>query len=621
MLRVIIFVAVGLVLSQLRLSWLPTVVIALLPLTFITLLVLAVIGKLDAWPSHPPSPLVSSSFHRKPQGKTTLFVLVHGFNHNPARWDGMASVLGEHGDVLRLEYPSGVLSNAEPDTVARGVSEEIEKALAKANPARIVIVAHSIGALVARKALLYAVGGTDIPRNDQYRRSWGDKVNRVVLLAGTNRGWDIAGNKPLDMSPVSRAEFWLGSWFGRLAGAGKLILATETGSPFVANLRLEWMRWLGKGAGRAPLVEVVQILGDIDDVVSDGDNKDLSANASANVAWLKVRGTGHADIVDLGDGSRTDDLRGYRRDKVVLATTRPFEEVLAQNEEQPLGTDRKVTHVVFIVHGIRDLGRWASQFEAALQAVPLGPREKRAVVSIRYGYFGMGPFLLRGDRQKYVRWFMDRYTETLARFPEATRIDFVGHSNGTYLLGSALQNYESLKVARVVFAGSVLQKAYDWPLVFARKQVERVRNYVASDDWVVALFTTLFEQIPLCWFGNDIGSAGFNGFRRVTGSSTTLAVENVEFIRGQHSAFLSRVPAIVNFVTQPNPPKDSDNLRPRDGWVVLKVVSDWLCWSVWLALASIVLFVGFRVTGASAQPAWPMLVAYVVLIVLLLRSI
>ena len=124
-----------------------------------------------------------------------------------------------------------------------------------------------------------------------------------------------------------------------------------------------------------------------------------------------------------------------------------------------------------------------------------------------------------------MKWFMDEYTETLARYPHATDIAFVGHSNGTYLLAEALRMYDSMRVNRVVFGGSVVPKDYAWCCTPAQRAVERVRNYVASDDAVVALFPRFFE-LPVIRrvLGNNIGSAGFNGFdpqRRTAGLRTS----------------------------------------------------------------------------------------------------
>src|SRR5262249_17192292 len=176
----------------------------------------------------------------------------------------------------------------------------------------------------------------------------------------------------------------------------------------------------------------------------------------------RVRGTGHLDIVNFHDTSDAvetgyEGLGAYRKAKFILAATGTPEQIDAQAEIIPLESDPSVTQVVFVLHGIRDLGRWSAQFEQALESAPPPAQGRRLIVSVRYGYFNMAAFLFRPDREKFVRWFMDQYTETLAKYPNARTRDFIGHSNGTYLLATALESYKSMKIRRVAFAGSVVR--------------------------------------------------------------------------------------------------------------------------------------------------------------------
>lgn len=170
--------------------------------------------------------------------------------------------------------------------------------------------------------------------------------------------------------------------------------------------------------------------------------------------------------------------------------------------------------MVFVLHGIRDMGAWTSEFMHPLQsgfaALHPGTDEKIYVHRAAYGYFSMGSFLLFGDRQKNVRWFMDQVTELRARFPNLKEIHFIGHSNGTEVLTTALATYRTFKVGRVVFAGSVVRRDFEWSRFVGR--VGQVRNYVGSADWVVALFPKLFELRGFRFLNPDLGSAGYNGF-------------------------------------------------------------------------------------------------------------
>jgi hypothetical protein len=102
---------------------------------------------------------------------------------------------------------------------------------------------------------------------------------------------------------------------------------------------------------------------------------------------------------------------------------------------------------------------------------------------------------------------------------------FVGHSNGTYLLAKALMLCPSLRFSRVLFAGSVVRRNYDWRSR-SNIQVGTVCNLVAAADFVVATFPRAFERFPI----QDLGSAGHDGFRMLPAES------NRRYVPGGHSA-------------------------------------------------------------------------------------
>lgn len=600
---------------------------------FAGLILLTIVARLQLWPDD-SDPKIDATLTRCHGSNPTLFVFVPGLDRG-AFWPLMQEVLIQHGDTLRITYPSAYFSNAEPQVVAQRLASKIETYFKQGDYQRVVLIGQSMGALLAKRAFL------DAEKDGQ---AWTLKVARVVLVAGMNRGWDISGQKPSDMSHITKIAIWSGTWLARVAGFGNLILSTETGAPFVANLRMDWIKRMADPLSRD--IEVVQLLGDIDNVVSAEDNKDLRAIANGQFAWIKVRGSGHCDIVDFDDTTTVGNLTlgKYRRQKFALAATeQDFGKLARANEVFPFQPDLNVTHVVFVVHGIRDLGEWAAAFEQELQRQfqalqPVGSEKKLAVASVRYGYFGMGPFLLRPVREKYVKWLMDEYTEILAQFPNATQVHFVGHSNGTYLLAAALERYSSLNIGRVVFGGSVVRQDYRWDKMLEHRATQlegdtetpaqgnalRVINYTAVDDWVVALFPRFFEPALMTPLKNDIGSAGFNGF-----SIKTPQVENVTGLTGGHAAFLSRIPEIAAFIL--NGERDAGptvNANLEKSWryhlvkELLNWGSRWATWViVWPLLAFIVVMVGWHVITAASEPRWPIFLAYTILLLLILRNV
>lgn len=598
----------------------------LLLVTFVSIAAIAIYGRFSKGVSDPIlrfEPVIPKAASAAANGPKKLFVLIHGLGGDTKTWRGARRALHGFGDVVELNYDADPLSNASPVALATRMNEHIQALQDEGQYDEIVLIGHSVGALLARTAYLQAAEQEQLGRQTA---PWSRVVRRLVLLAGMNRGWDVTGQKPLDMSAGKHFIYWFGSWYGRLTNTGAFTLSTETGAPFISNLRIEWMNWFRTHPDNAPLV--VQLLGDIDDVVSDEDNKDLRAVAVKNFVWLRVRGTGHGDIVRFDDTTgQRDSYQGigaYRQQKFMLAATGDEDAIKAQNDEQPFQRDETVSHIVFVLHGIRDLGEWSADFEQQLQKKRASTERGRlAVVSVRYGYFSMGSFLIRPDRQKYVRWFMDQYTETLARYPNATTIDFIGHSNGTYLLASALEQYDSLKLRRIAFAGSVVRTTYDWTRFFEKdkERVEAVRNYVGTRDWVVALFPRFFDSALTRWLKNDVGAAGFEGFQNFPAAGR----KNVTIL-GEHAAFLDQVPQIAEFVTSPklldeiqvSPPAERAWSDKAVAWALNRKATLWL---VWIALIMLIGYPGVRVAIAGGHQPWIPLALYLALVVALLARL
>jgi pimeloyl-ACP methyl ester carboxylesterase len=572
---------------------------------FVVLLVFTFTGVVRRCMVASPLPRVTSHVH---VGKDTkkVFFYVHGFPGH-RREEGVAQALVTEGDVIGLRY-SAWISNTRPLEVARALAREIGAQAAKAPDKQIVLIGESMGALLLRRAFLEAG-----------KEPWTDRVTRIVLLAGLNRGWDLTGHKPSDMSGPRWAVMYFFTWLGRLTDSGRLAMGLESGSPFVANLRLDWMD--SSREGPLAKLEVVQLRGDIDDLVSEEDSRDLDSVSHAKYASLRVRGTGHGDVANFSDRAKFggQSIGTYRREKFVLAATGSLDDVQRKSEQDPYQVDPTVTHVVFVLHGIRDLGKWAAAFEQDLQrefaAMTPAPTGRLVVASSRYGYLGMGPFLLLAKRQHYVQWLMDEYTEVRARYPNARDIHFFGHSNGTYLLAAALEDYPSLQIGRVAFGGSVVGKRYNWAPLFEQRRVESVRNYVAADDWVVALFPRFFEPRLMRWvFANDLGSAGFNGFEPESAN-----VQNVRFLEGGHGAFETRTREISRFLLSNDRTIEPPPRQARAG--VLKQGSSWATWFfVWPVLGIVLAFVGWHVVMSATEPRWPFVMGYVSLVLFILKN-
>lgn len=574
----------------------------LIPLTIAALFLLAaVIGALVNAHGSANAELAHELKPGEP-GTKTLIVVVHGYAGAGSieAMDGVrkAALRAQPGaDVLMFGFAAKVFSNANPFDLADQMNRKIEELQTARKYERIFLCGYSMGALLIRKAYVYGCGSVaDAPIADsretkRARMNWVDHVERFVLLAGMNRGFSPDA-VPENSTRSTRILRRLGIALAKFTGTGNLPQQCMRGAPFVANLRLQWLDVMHESerAGGRPFPTAIQLLGSKDDVVAISDSRDVTV--ARGFIWVPVNNTGHAEMIKFGDsGSALE-----RRQKVELAFGN--EETLAELRRLSptinLEQDGHVKTVVFVLHGIRDMGEWTSQFTIPLQkAFAEKNSDKEAKLYVHpasYGYFPMGPFLLLGDRQKNVRWFMDEVTDLVARFPNLEELHFIGHSNGTYVVASALERYQALKVNRVVLAGSVLRRDYKWSERTGR--VGRVRNYVGADDWVVGLAPKLFELPLFKLLNKDIGSAGFDGFTDgfLRGMETYYVKKGD---RGGHAAALEsdNVDSIVDFIINERvtdaPARQIDRHPP--------MLAFWssVCWIPWVVVVGLILLIGW----------------------------
>lgn len=423
--------------------------------------------------------------------------------------------------------PTQWWSNASPSDLVKRVLVYIDEQDRQKSFDRIVLVGYSIGGILARAAFVEAW---------ETRRPWALRVERLILLAAMNRGWSFAPTVNVFVDLIRQSFYYA----LRALGLTRLFASVRCGSSFVTDLRLRWLNL-------EPVVRettVVQLLGTVDDVVSPDDNIDI--HSGHGFIYLDVPGSGHLNVLQF-----SDKIHGAkRRDRYLTALTRSQEELkkIASPVALAFEPDESITDVLFVVHGIRDYGFWTAHLARFIAGVAKKQGLRMAYITPKYGYFGLLPFLLPWNRREKVRWFMDQYVEARARYPKAKRISYVGHSNGTYLLSRALRDYSTPHFDRVVFAGSVVRTDYRWE-DYIPTRVARVLNYVATADWVVAIFPGFLGRFKIGRALFDLGGAGFDGFTKVK-LDPHAPLNDVEYIVGTHSAALREFnwDYIANFV-------------------------------------------------------------------------
>jgi pimeloyl-ACP methyl ester carboxylesterase len=512
------------------------------------------------------------------------------------------------------------------------LEEGIRRAHDQARYERIVVFGYSLGGVITRKALIWGHGLDEDRQGGGRRRlgkhGWVDKVERFVSLAAPNRGWRT-DNPPEHLPFYMTATAAVLEDVTRLTGTAYLIRSVLAGSPFIANMRLQWVRLARERKDQMPLV--VHLVGKRDELVRREDSLDLSA--APGVVFRTLPAFNHAEI-----GRRLYVERDGKR-QLTEAGQSIKDAMLLKRSEFPAGwadpIDRKedetIRRVIYIMHGIRDEGDWTDLIESRVMLMSGEARKELAIPSVRYKRFAMLPFLLYWDRQRNVRRFMDQYTEDVARYPNLAAVDFFGHSNGTYIVASALQTYHSLNVRNVLLAGSVVPSHYNWDRLIEARRVHQVRNIVADGDWVVALFPQLFETISQSALGQeepssglfDIGAAGFRGFIR---ASADGGVQDIRFVSGQHGAAIDvvgvglaeqKLDAISTFLARGDDKKLEIFKETNDRRPVLHLFSN-VAWLVWLGILIALAGIGWLVARRLGKLA---LACYGILLIITMQTI
>lgn len=513
-----------------------------------------------------------------------LVVALHGYAQSQHRLKSVRRVIANvfpDADIFAPELPFRNFVCFEPaESLVANLMDRIDALVVqRENESRdggyeeIILVGHSFGAVIARKIAVLAYGeqtangNTPAPFEPEFAnfrepRLWANLIRRVVLLAGMNRGWSVSATRDW----ITSVRWSVAEFFGEVASfflGTPTVFAIRKGAPFLVATRLQWLALMNPIYGPRPDLIVVQLLGSTDDFVSPDDNVDYvvddpeyRSGGGPSYFYLEVPESNHSTIVEMGAPSPTAQMRAtvFTRaltfDSGKLATEAIPRENMSDSLPPP--ANPYPVNVVFVIHGIRDKGFWTQKIARKIKEFAASTNTDFVSFTESYGYFAILPFLAPLVRQRKVEWLMDRYVEVRARYPHpATKFYYVGHSNGTYLAAHALDAYPAARFERIVFAGSVVRRDFDWGKFTsgAHPRVKEVLNFVATADWVVALFPKALQ--PFRWF--NLGSAGHDGFDF---ASTQGPVYQFEYIAGRHDAALveSNWAALADFIVSGKQP-------------------------------------------------------------------
>ncbi|GAA1764564.1 alpha/beta fold hydrolase [Agromyces humatus] len=469
---------------------------------------------------------------------------------------------GDLGDSWRVEvYDHGqkATSRADLDGIVRDLAAHIRGWAGEISegvepPARIILIGHSFGGVLARAA--FVLDAND-PRSLNGRR-WTRMVDRIVLLGSPNAGFRLDTR----YTPLA----WKIAWYLTTPFVDFTIEKVVVGGYWITNLRLRWLETFRRlardaeagDASRPPTV--VQVLGTRDDLVEREDI--LDTRYMGDTIVVEIPGATHLGLIDLSIAAdpdlRWEQLRGAilgRADEVASPPT-------------PLSS----APTYFVLHGIRASAYedWGRDLEAAIRRAE-GDQNEVQVVRPDTGYFSAIEFALPFTRRRKIHEFLKLYGDAYAS-TEPDRFRFAGHSNGTYMMAHALDRIPAMHFERIYLAGTVLPRNYAWGDVVDRGQLAgrdtssvRVRTDRATADVPVGILCSWLRGLG----SRDIGTAGVDGFEFAPD-----LVRDGGLIRGGHGAAFIPPPApkeatktLGATATGVDPP-DNPNIESIAGFLV-----------------------------------------------------
>ena len=409
----------------------------------------------------------------------------------------------------------------------------------------IILVGHSIGGILVRQCYLVASGCY----KSEPASSWAKRVPRIVLLAAVNRGLDQTKWRIRLYDLLTR---FLGVFLFRRLMAQEFI----SGSESITDLRLTWINYM-RSLAPEQRPAVVQILGTVDSVVTRRDSVDLEQ--FPNATHISVPGVNHRQLPLLEDGPNPEMRHRFIRDALLGREIQ---------KDDPLTAPQRKDHIVFVLHGIRAANRgWVQALEEKIRASMPNAR----VVTPSYGYLSALEFAIPFLHRRPIRTFQQLYSDSVVENPGAS-FHFIGHNNGTYILGQSLRALSAMKFDRVVLAGSVLPRDFEWRGLMSGSapQVNVLRNDCANADWPVGF---LCNGLSGLW-RRDVGTGGYEGFHQ-----DDERVFQYWFHEGGHGAALNEenLGSIASFLVSGDETSQPPHLaKEKSGFALLSRLAPWI---------------------------------------------
>lgn len=163
---------------------------------------------------------------------------------------------------------------------------------------------------------------------------------------------------------------------------------------------------------------------------------------------------------------------------------------------------------IFYTHGFNTRGKWKEIFT---EEITSRAKKRNIWFTMRpwdYGLFVI-QLLLPFARKRVVREFWEEYQRISDRYGRGLIKCLVAHSFGTYITGTALQEYESIKFERIIYMGAIIKSNYDWDKLKRNNQCEKILFEQSTNDFVLTIAKFYLKLPWIKWIGYA-GKVGFD---------------------------------------------------------------------------------------------------------------
>lgn len=196
-----------------------------------------------------------------------------------------------------------------------------------------------------------------------------------------------------------------------------------------------------------------------------------------------------------------------------------------------LGNPDKLEYrILFSVHGFNTRGEWKNNLTTVISADEHCSTVRFIQVPWDYGVFKLIKFLTPMFRRKVYADFARKYENILSIYGDrVSSTCLVAHSFGTRITSFSMLTDAGIKFERIVYAGSILRRDFNWDVLKNNGQCDKVLFEVNSNDRAL-LLAGLLSKIPkVSWIGN----AGKKGFKNA------YSYVDMRYDTGDHSDMLN----------------------------------------------------------------------------------